>query len=275
METLAFAATTYGYLWACSLPEALRHLGADGFTATEMMAAAPHLSPLLATAPELRQIRSAAAEAGVRLLSLNPPGQDLNLASPDESIRQFAVATYQRLIEHCEALEAPIAVVVPGKRHPLYPSPWEAAADPARRSVAALARHARGRGVRLAIENVPSHFLDRAALLSAFVGEFDPVEVGVALDVANAFMVEDPVDAIGQLASRTLIVHLSDTTRERWAHNPIGSGRIDWRPVLKALGSDLPGIPSVLEIIAPDAGPQLRHSRTALQQIAAGSEGAS
>jgi sugar phosphate isomerase/epimerase len=54
-------------------------------------------------------------------------------------------------------------------------------------------------------------------------------------DVANGFMVEDVTDGLTASQPWLGLVHLSDTTRARWMHDPLGHGYVPLRQVLTTL----------------------------------------
>ena len=78
-------------------------------------------------------------------------------------------------------------------------------------------------------------------------------DIGVVYDVANApFAGEDPCEGVKIVKDRLKLVHLSDTHKNTWRHDPIGMGDIafaDFKTVLDELGFE--GI-SMIEIITED-----------------------
>ena len=78
--------------------------------------------------------------------------------------------------------------------------------------------------------------------------------VEICYDIANAhFIGEEAAAGLLQVSSRLGIVHLSDTGRQAWRHDPVGRGTCDFA----AFGAALRGIgyakTSMLEIVAERA----------------------
>lgn len=262
----AFGASTYSYLWKADLSTALTRLAELGFAFAEIMATPPHLAPMLRP-NECRDMLGALRRSPIPIVALNPPGQDINLASADEDVRQFAVRMYTGAIRWAAEIGVPWVVIVPGKRHPLLPAPWDVAVAAARRSLEQLLPLAQECGVRLAVENVPAGFLERVPDLLEFVAPYPPECVGIALDVANAHMVEEPATALALAQPRLALVHLSDTWRSRWAHAVIGAGEVDFRSVVAYLHAGASNVSVVLEVIDPDPDVALETSRHALANL--------
>jgi sugar phosphate isomerase/epimerase len=93
-------------------------------------------------------------------------------------------------------------------------------------------------------------------------------DIGVIYDVANApFAGENPCEGVRIVQDRLKLVHLSDTHKNTWRHDPIGKGDVafsDFNQVLKEIGYD--GI-SMLEIITDDPDFHFRDSHKKLVQM--------
>ncbi|KHL19347.1 deoxyribonuclease-4/hexulose-6-phosphate isomerase [Mumia flava] len=239
--------STYTGLGRRELGDLLGDLAEAGCPDVEVLAAPPHLDLEHGDAPA--RLRSATRRAGVRVRSVVPSGVDVNLASPHAGMRAWSVAQFGAVVAIAAACDADVAVVHPGRRHPLRPAPAAQLAgwvvDGLEQVLALGDRH----GVRIALENVPTGLFDTVGECRELAASFDG-RLGTCLDVANAFMVEDVVAAVrdGRAAPPDL-VHLSDTTRARWLHDPIGSGEVDWVAVGAALGAIGYDGPVVLETL--------------------------
>jgi len=107
----------------------------------------------------------------------------------------------------------------------------------------------------------------RADQLAAFAERIDSPTVGICYDIANAhFIGEDVAAGLRQVRARQGIVHLSDTGREVWRHDPVGQGTCDFA----AFGATLREIgytaTSMLEIVAD---PPVEHIVESHRRIAA------
>jgi sugar phosphate isomerase/epimerase len=225
-------------------------LGQLGFEQLELMASKPHLD--LADPGWCDAVRRAQDETGTQVMSVNPPGMDLNLASPDPEVRAWSQEHYCRVADLAASIGAAYLVVVPGTRHPLLPCPEDDALDWVAEGVETIARATSAVGVRLLLETTPSRILDRGSELAAFIDRLGlNDEVGICYDVANAFMVEDPAAELPKLGSRVDLIHLSDTTRSRWGHSAIGSGEVDWEAIVESLLALDHGPAVMLETIHP------------------------
>jgi len=92
-------------------------------------------------------------------------------------------------------------------------------------------------GMRLMLENIPMGVYARAEQLIAFADGVGNPLVGICYDIANAHYIgEDPVAGLRAVQSRLDIVHLSDTGRDAWRHDPVGQGSCDFAGFGAALG---------------------------------------
>jgi L-ribulose-5-phosphate 3-epimerase len=248
---------TYGYIWSMSAVDCVRHLARLNYRQFELLLQPPHL-PLDDFCPgQRRELRKALDDVGAKRTALNLPSLDHNLASPFSRVRAASVQMLSDAIDLAADLGAVWLVVVPGRMSPLFPPPQDERIDWLTDGVSKLLPRAEARGVGLAIENVPFAGLPDAASLGRFVRSFNSSSVKICYDAANAhFINESPAKGIKQLAELLRIVHLSDTTRTAWRHDPVGNGDVPFADVAQAL--DVVGFDHAvtLEIIDrdPDAG---------------------
>ena len=79
--------------------------------------------------------------------------------------------------------------------------------------------------------------------------------MGICYDIANAhFIGEDPAAGLRQVRSRLGIVHLSDTGRQAWRHDPVGRGTCDFAGFGATLRQIGYAKTSMLEIVAERGG---------------------
>jgi sugar phosphate isomerase/epimerase len=116
----------------------------------------------------------------------------------------------------------------------------------------ALLTRAERLGVVVGLENGPTNFLDRAVQVAGVCAEVDRPSLRIVYDVANAQMVEDPAASVTEVLPHLALVHLSDTTRARWAHTRVGRGDVDFEAVSRALDDAGYDGPSLMEIVDLD-----------------------
>lgn len=228
------------------------HLKSFGYRTFEILATAPHFWPSSLGSAARRDIPRRLRDEGLRILSFNHPSLDHNLVSPMPEMRRYTVERFVEFVVLAGEWGVPWIVVVPGKVSPLFPAPRPWIEEWFQAGIRALADAAKAAGVQLLIENVPTAWLPKAEDVAVALDALEIPELGVCYDVANAaFIGEDPAAGVKRLAKRVKLVHLSDTGRERWRHDPIGQGRVDFGAFAAALRDiDYAG-PSMLEIISP------------------------
>jgi L-ribulose-5-phosphate 3-epimerase len=247
------AVSTYTGLGRVPLPDLLRSLADAGHEQVEVLAAPPHvdLDDLRATVASLTSVIRG---TGQRVTSVVPSGVDVNLASSQEDMRAWSRKQFLAAATLAAELGAPRVVVHPGRRHPLRPPPreelWERVVD----GLGIITSAGQQLGLEVLLENVPTGLIDTAAECAEVAAALHG-SVGLCFDVANAFMVEDVAHAIGSLPVPPGLVHLSDTRRDRWLHDPLGAGDIAWDDVAAALLASAYDGPVVLETLHDgDAG---------------------
>jgi sugar phosphate isomerase/epimerase len=259
------AAHTFGLVWQHDVVEAVELLAAEGFSTVEVLAMPPHLD---SRNFDPRPLRAALERTGTRILALDLPSNDINLGSTAAEVVSFTVESYEALLNVAAALHAPWVVVLPGRRHGLLPPPDDRLVDVVRRAFDQLSPMAERLGVRLLLENHPQSLLPDAASIAGFLARQAYPNMDVVYDVANGFAIgEDPVAGLKTVRKFLRAVHLSDSPRGQWRHDPIGSGDIDFAAVRDHLVSGGFAGPVVTEIIADRALQRLVEARAALRQM--------
>jgi len=253
MPERAPGAHTFGFVWQCDVLEALDRIGEAGFRQVQIMATPPHFDPWLADAARDRRIRSALDRHGMTLLALDLASSDINLASPSRDVVDFAVDAYCRTIERSADLGARWVCIGSGRRHALLADANARLMESFRRAFARINEAAQRRGVDLILENHPQGLLADAAGIARFLDGEGYAGMRVIYDVANAFAIgEDPLQGLAQLWPRLGIVHLSDSPRNTWRHDPIGTGEIDFQAIAALLDGRRYDGATVLEILCDD-----------------------
>jgi len=256
-----FAINTYSYTASHPATDCIRHLAGQGYTDFELMMVPGHLWPATTDAALRRDLRALVEQQGLRIVSLNMPNIDINIAALTPEMRRHSLDVLHAILDLAGDLEVPGVVIGPGKANPLMPGPREQLTGHFFRALDALAPHAERVGTRLYVENMPFAFLPEADALMAALERYDDPRIAVVYDVANAvFIGEDPAEGLRRVRERLKLVHLSDTPREVYRHSAVGEGVVPFAtipPVLDEVGyTDLP----MLEIIADDPDEALRSS---------------
>jgi sugar phosphate isomerase/epimerase len=249
---LALGAATFTYLHRFSLDEALDHLAKNGFREIELMSTPPHLFPRQLNATARSSLRKGMERRGLSLFSLQPTYQDLNIISLNPAIRSESVREVVENIELAADLGAKVLVLVTGRRHPLLPVPLEKAWGIALDSIGECNEIARKRGVVIGIENVRNQFVDRGSDVCKMVADLADGNVKAVIDVANANVVESPLEALEAVKEHLVLVHLSDNDGRSWTHSSAGKGNIDFPAIAGKLRDIGFQGPSILEVTDSD-----------------------
>jgi len=246
-------AVNYTYLYTADILTSIDRLAALGFRSCELMTVPPHLSPDTADPARRRDVRARLERAGMELLAIQPGYLDLNISSTNERIRAEAVRHLCDYIDLAADLGSRFFVLGSGRRHPLIPAPLDWLYPQMVAAVIQIVRRAEERGVVVTVENIPTHVIERGEQLVALCQEVDSEACQVVYDVANGHLVEDPADGLRAVAPYLQYVHLSDTPRDVWRHNPVGEGTVDFDAIAAALTAQSFSGPSALEVLKPEA----------------------
>lgn len=262
-----FAINTYSYTFDWTAADCLRHLADQGYPAIEQMMFPGHLWPD-ATEAQKREIRQVAEDRRIRIVSVNMPNIDLNIAGAAAEMREYSLGLIEGFTRIAGEIGAPAVVIGPGKANPLFPLARETLVGHFHRALDRLAPVAKAAGTKLLVENMPFAFLPDAPSLLACVEDYGDPDIGIIYDVANGhFIGEDPCAALRLLKSRLGLVHFSDTGRAVYRHDAIGLGDVDFAPippVLAEIGyAELP----VLEVVSRNPDPDTAESARRLAEL--------
>lgn len=265
----SFGVNSYSYTFDYTAERFLTDLAGRGYRAFELMIYPGHLWPKVMNATECKDLRRRVEGLGVRVVSLNMPNLDVNIAAASDDVRAVSLDHLERIIGLAGELGAPGVVVGPGKSNPLFPMRRLELLGHFHRAMERLVPLAKQAGTRLYVENMPFAFLPRIDELMAEIGRYDAATVQVVYDVANGhFIKEDIAAALRTVAPRLAMVHLSDTNQKVYRHDPVGLGDVPFHvvpPVLKEIGHrELP----VMEVISVEADATIDDSARRL--VAAG-----
>jgi sugar phosphate isomerase/epimerase len=143
-------------------------------------------------------------------------------------------------------------VAVPGRVSALIQPPRKLSEGWLADGLAQLLALAEDTDQRIFLENHPQAPIPTAGALDGLVRAIGHPRLQVLYDVANAeFVGEDQVPALRRLAPLLGQVHLSDGSRERWGHDRIGLGTVDFPAILRTLREIESKGARVLEIVSP------------------------
>jgi L-ribulose-5-phosphate 3-epimerase len=268
--TISFGVNTYSYIFGGSAADTIARLADHGYGGVELMFFPGHLWPAELDASQLRSLRQL-CEQRLRLVSVNMPNIDINVAAAAEEMRTYTLNLLVQFIRCAGELGAGGIIVGPGKANPLFPMPRDRMISYFYRALDRLAPLARQVGVRLFIENMPFAFLPDAESLMKVVDGYGDESIRVIYDVANAhFIGESPREGLRRVRDRLSLVHFSDTTRQSYKHDPLGCGDVPLAgiaSVMKEIGcTELP----MLEVISLNPDADIADSCRRLQQAGFG-----
>jgi sugar phosphate isomerase/epimerase len=251
MKRMSLGAHTFGFAWTCDALKASEMLAGQGFDQIELMATPPHFDPWADNPALMAELRRSLEKSGTKLLALDLASSDVNLASPSADAVEFAVEAYRAAIARCDELGATGMCVGSGRRHALLASANLRLKHTFKAAFDRIHAEADRRGVALLLENHPQGLLADAGAIDAFLSSGGYDDIQVIYDVANAFAVgEEPVAGLAILLPKLGIVHLSDSPKDQWRHDPIGAGDIDFAEIARFLTQSEFAGPVVLEIIS-------------------------
>jgi L-ribulose-5-phosphate 3-epimerase len=272
MNTAAagFAVNTYSYIFEGSAADSVAKLADQGYGGVELMFFPGHLWPTELDAAKLRELRRL-CEARLRLVAVNMPNVDINIAAAAEEMRTYTLDLLTQFVRCAGELGAGGIIIGPGKPNPLFPMPRERMISYFYRALDVLAPLARKAGTRLLIENMPFAFLPDAEALMRVVDLYGDPNIRVIYDVANAhFIGESPIEGLRRVHDRLALVHFSDTTRQSYKHDPLGRGDVPLAGLASAMKevgySELP----MLEIISPSPDADIVDSCNRLREAGIG-----
>lgn len=261
-----FGINTYSYTQTMTAADCLRHLADKGARAFELMFFPGHL--WITDSPEtLAEIRNVVSASELRLMSVNSPNIDLNVAAATEEMRDLSLQKNKGFLRVAGELGAEGLILGPGKANPLFPLPTATLEGYFFRALDQLVPEAEKYGVRLFVENMPFAFLPAAGEVMDVLSRYGNGSIEVCYDVANGhFTGEDPNDGLRTVSSRLGVVHVSDTGRSVYRHDAVGKGEIDFSRIPAAIAETGYDKPVLLEIISDRPDSDIATSIAALRQ---------
>ena len=227
-----FGCNTYSYIRSEPASRCIARLADLGFRKFELMVHPGHLWPPGPYGESLADLQRAINGAGVEVVTLNMPNIDINVAAAAPEMRDYSLAMLTGTVRLACEIGARGIVIGPGKANPLFPAD---AADLARHFFAALdvlCPLAKSGGTALWVENMPFAYLPDIDSLTDALDRYGNDDIGIVYDVANAhFIGEDIRHGLTCCGKRLKLVHLSDTGRQQYRHDPIGCGDVPFRDI--------------------------------------------
>lgn len=246
----AFGVNTYAYILSHSAKDCLDHLASQGYTGFELVLFPGHLWPSELDAGTRRSLRNHVESRQLRLITLNMPNIDINVAAASREMRDYSLSILSDSVALAGDLGVAGVIVGPGKPNPLFPLPKARMTEYFYAALDKLVPLAGRCGTEIWIENLPIAFIPDADSLMSALDHYANPSVGIVYDVANAvFHREDPLSGLERVRERLRLVHLSDTGHEVYRHDPVGNGVVPFAalpPVLAKIR--YPELP-MLEII--------------------------
>lgn len=270
-----FAVNSYSYTMSHAAADCISHLTERGYTDFELMMYPGHLWPADMDRTARGDLRRRIDAQGARVMTLNMPNVDLNLAAAAAEMRAYTLALLKGVIGLAGDLGVPGVVLGIGKANPLFPAPTERLRGYFYRALDELLPLAASAGTALWVENMPFSFIGDAERLAAMLDDYGSDDIGFVYDVANGhFIGEDPAQGLRRVKDRLKLIHLSDTTQRVYRHDPVGAGDLDFAalpPVLREIGY---GEPAMLEIISAEPDREIAESIEKLSAVGYPHQGA-
>ncbi|MGA2963968.1 MAG: sugar phosphate isomerase/epimerase family protein [Candidatus Korobacteraceae bacterium] len=270
MSTAAnnFYINTYSYKLDRSALDCVNSLSEQGYRGIELMMYPGHLWPAEIDAAGRRELRMAAERAGLRIVSINMPNIDINIAGATKEMRAYTLGLLTNFVELAGDLGAPWVILGPGKANPLFMPPKETLLGHLYAGLDRLCPVAKAVGTKLLLENMPFAFLPTAQELLSAIGHYGNPDIGIIYDVANGhFIGKDPCEELRSVKHLVELIHFSDTSRKLYKHDPVGMGDVPFAsvpPVMAEIGyKELP----VLEIISRDPDTEIAESARRLAAL--------
>jgi L-ribulose-5-phosphate 3-epimerase len=249
----SFGANSYSYMRSHAAAACLVRLAELGFAEFEVMVHPGHLWPSEVSTSERAELRRLIERNGWRLTSLNMPNIDINVAAAAPGMRAYSLTLLEDTTRLAGDLGACGVVIGPGKANPLFPADASELMGYFFAALDRLCPIAEERGTALWLENMPFAFLPGIGELLEALERYGNDALRVVYDIANAhFVGEDFAMGLQQCHNRLALVHLSDTGRQVFRHDPVGLGTVPFAQVPRALAAVGHGARPMLEIISRD-----------------------
>jgi sugar phosphate isomerase/epimerase len=248
-----FGCNDYAYMLTHGAEYCVARMAERGFQEFELMVHPGHLWPAELDAGKRRTIRGLFEQYDLELTTLNLPNIDINIASTTPEMRAYTLDLLEEIVRLAGEFGACGVVLSPGKASPLLPPAPEALRGYFFAALDRLGPIAKSSGTALWIENVTVSFLPGIAEIMEALAAYGNDDIRIVYDIANAhFIAEDFVEGAKTCRERLELVHLSDTTRKLYRHDPVGAGDVPFADVPAAFAAVGYRARPMLEIISTD-----------------------
>lgn len=251
--TTTFGINSYSYIFSHAAEACIREWSERGHANFELMMFPGHIFPPDMDSAQRSAFRQAVDGMGARIVTLNMPNLDINLAAINEEMRTHSLGFLKGVVELAGELGVPGVVLGIGKANPLFPASTDRLTGYFFDALDTLVPLAAKSGTALWVENMPFSFVGDAPTLTDMLADYGSDEIGFVYDVANAhFIGEDIADGLRHVKDRLKLVHFSDTNQQVYKHGPVGIGDLPFQPIPSALDEVGYTETLMLEIIAPE-----------------------
>ena len=249
----SFAINTFSYMESWRALDCLRHLAGQGYTSFELMTYPNHFWFSDTDNAERIAIRQYCEANGLRIVAINVPNIDTNIAGASPEARAYTLRLFEDLIRLGSEVGSESIILGTGRPNALLPLSLTKVRDHLRRGLDRLFPVATALNMSILIENVPFCFMPDVHAILDMLDNYGNPDIGVICDLANAhFIGEDISSALRAGKSRLKMVHLSDTTRKTFKHDPVGHGDVPFAVASAVLKEISYRGPRVLELISKD-----------------------
>ncbi len=188
----------------------------------------------------VEQMRDAIGGSGMPCDSLHAVfGEEFDPSNPEEAGRRFAVDTYKREGDICNAIEGRLVVVHCStiRAHGIDDDEKKARLAQLRKSIAELGEFGASCGITYAFENLPSYHAIGYDVgeLAGVIKDVGAPHTGMCFDSGHANMTGDVAAAVTATAGTMIYCHVSDNSGEADEHEMIGYGSINADAMARAL----------------------------------------
>ena len=228
-QAITLGAMVYPGWAACTLEDQIAALKVCGLNQTEIFMSDKTLGDAGRVAEQLRK-------EGIAPVSLHAPfSREISLSALDAARRASSVSKGLAAVEAAGAAGVEVVIFHPAndvRNIPLRGEHAEALTESMRR----LCDAARGKGLRAAIENMPSGELGASlAEIAALVRASGIPNLGVCLDTGHANMNKDLVAGVAAAGDRLFALHVHDNNGAKDEHLAVFAGTVDWEGFAEAL----------------------------------------
>jgi len=229
MKTQAecFGCNTYSYIRSEPAHRCVVRLANLGFRKFELMVHPGHLWPPGSNAEGLIDLRRILSAGGLEVVTLNMPNIDVNITAAAPEMRAHSLAILIDTIRLASEIGVRGIVIGPGKANPLFPADTAELVPYFFAALDTLCPLAKSAGTALWVENMPFAYLPAIDELMSVLDCYGNDDIGIVYDVANAHFISEDIRAgLVRCGKRLRLVHLSDTGRQQYRHDPVGHGSV-------------------------------------------------